>query len=291
MNSLFILTLLIACGPTHAAMTPLDLVKTRRQVDPKLYSSNMQGWKKIIATEGVGGIFTGVGATFIGYSFQGAGKYGLYEYFKYTYSNIAGPEYAAKYNTLIFLAGSASAEFIADLFLCPWEAIKVKTQTTIPPFANSVVDGWKKMTATEGLAGLYKGLTPLWARQIPYTMCKFASFEKTVEYIYASLPKKKAEYSTLSQTGISFLGGYIAGILCAVVSHPADVMVSKMNVDRLPGESAGASLSRIYSKIGFTGLWNGLPVRIVMIGSLTGLQWLLYDSFKVYVGLPTTGGH
>lgn len=282
---------LIACGPTHAAMTPLDLVKTRRQVDPSLYTSNLQGWKKIIATEGFGGIFTGIGATFIGYSFQGAGKYGLYEYFKYTYSNIAGPEFSEKYNTLIFLTGSASAEFIADIFLCPWEAIKVKTQTTIPPFATSVGDGWKKMTATEGLAGLYKGLTPLWARQIPYTMCKFASFEKTVEYIYSSLPKKKNEYSALAQTGVSFLGGYIAGILCAVVSHPADVMVSKMNTDRPAGESAMTSVSRIYKQIGFSGLWNGLPVRIVMIGSLTGLQWLLYDSFKVYVGLPTTGGH
>ena len=28
-------------------------------------------------------------------------------------------------------------------------------------------------------------------------------------------------------------------------------------------------MSRIYSNIGFRGLWNGLPVRIVMIGTLT----------------------
>lgn len=26
-----------------------------------------------------------------------------------------------------------------------------------------------------------------------------------------------------------------------------------------------------------------------MIGTLTALQWLIYDSFKVYMGLPTTG--
>ena len=29
-------------------------------------------------------------------------------------------------------------------------------------------------------------------------------------------------------------------------------------------------MSRIYGNIGFSGLWNGLPVRIVMIGTLTG---------------------
>ncbi|VVT44384.1 uncharacterized protein SAPINGB_P000398 [Magnusiomyces paraingens] len=284
---------ILACGPTHSAVTPLDLVKTRRQVNPALYKSNIEGWKSIIKTEGgLPAVFTGVGATFIGYSFQGAGKYGLYELFKYLYGDLLlGPETAFNYRTSLYLASSATAEFIADIFLCPWEAIKVKQQTSIPPYAKSVFEGWRKEVAAEGIAGLYKGLTPLWARQIPYTMVKFASFERVVEAIYNKLPKKKEEYSKLAQTGVSFLGGYIAGIFCAAVSHPADVMVSKVNVEREAGESMVHSLSRIYSKIGFMGLWNGLPVRIVMIGTLTGMQWLLYDSFKLAVGLPTTGGH
>lgn len=70
---------------------------------------------------------------------------------------------------------------------------------------------------------LYKGLYPLWGRQIPYTMMKFASFETVVEMIYNYLPGKKSDYGKLAQTGVSFAGGYIAGILCAIVSHPADV--------------------------------------------------------------------
>jgi solute carrier family 25 (mitochondrial phosphate transporter), member 3 len=110
---------------------------------------------------------------------------------------------------------------------------------------------------------LYKGLYPLWARQIPYTMVKFATFEETVNQIYKYLGKPKSSYNGLQQTGISFLGGYIAGIGCAVISHPADVMVSKLNSERKHGEAAGKAISRIYGNIGFTGLWNGLPVRIV----------------------------
>lgn len=281
---------IIACGPTHSAVTPLDLVKCRRQVNASIYKSNIQGWKTILKTQG-DSIFTGIGATFIGYSFQGAGKYGFYEVFKKKYSDLVGPKVAQNYQTGIFLAASASAEFLADIALCPWETIKVKTQTTIPPYANSVFDGWKKIVATEGFGGLYKGLVPLWCRQIPYTMVKFASFENIVAGIYSYLGKPKSDYTNLQQTGVSFLGGYIAGIFCAIVSHPADVMVSKINNEKLPNESIGQAISKIYSKIGFAGLWNGLPVRIVMIGTLTGFQWLIYDSFKVYIGLPTTGGH
>lgn len=281
---------IVACGPTHSAVTPLDLVKTRRQANPSIYTSNVQGWSKILKTLG-DSIFTGIGATFIGYSFQGAGKYGFYEFFKKTYSDAVGPELAQKYTTGVYLSASASAEFLADLALCPFETIKVRTQTSIPPYATGVVDGWKKVTAVEGIAGLYKGLVPLWARQVPYTMVKFASFEKTVEQIYKYLGKPASSYTPLEQTGVSFLGGYIAGIFCAIVSHPADVMVSKINTDKNDGESTGQALTRIYNKIGFAGVWNGLPVRILMIGTLTGFQWLIYDSFKVYVGLPTTGGH
>ena len=63
-------------------------------------------------------------------------------------------------------------------------------------------------------------------------MVKFSTFETTVAQIYGYLGKPKESFGTLQQTGVSFLGGYIAGIACAVVSHPADVMVSKLNSDR-----------------------------------------------------------
>lgn len=281
---------LMACGATHWGVTPLDLVKCRRQVDGKLYKGNFDGWSKIMKSDGFRGIYTGGGPTFWGYSVQGALKYGGYEFFKKFYSDLAGPENASKYKTAIYLAGSASAEFIADIGLCPFEAVKVRTQTTMPPFAKGTLDGINKIVAAEGFAGLYKGIYPLWGRQIPYTMMKFASFETVVEMIYHRLPGQKSDYSKGAQTGVAFTGGYIAGILCAIISHPADVMVSKLNANRQAGEAVGAAMGRIYKDIGFAGLWNGLPVRIVMIGTLTGLQWMIYDSFKIFCGLPTTGG-
>lgn len=254
------------------------MVKTRRQVDSKLYTGNFQAWGKIFRTEGVRGIFTGWSPTFFGYSAQGAFKYGWYEYFKKTYADLAGPEYAYNHKTSVYLAASASAEFLADLALCPFESVKVRMQATIPPPYTGTFDGISKITAKEGWGGLYKGLYPLWGRQIPYTMMKFASFETIVELIYDRLPGSKSDYSKAAQTGVSFTGGYLAGILCAIVSHPADVMVSKLNAYREPGEAFGAVVSRIYKDIGFRGLWNGLPMRIVMIGTLTGLQWMIYVS-------------
>ncbi|KAM0745558.1 putative mitochondrial phosphate carrier protein 2 [Meredithblackwellia eburnea MCA 4105] len=120
-------------------------------------------------------------------------------------------------------------------------------------------------------------------------MMKFWSFEATVTAIYAQLGKPKESYNKLGQLGVSALAGYIAGVFCAVVSHPADTMVSKLNAPLKEGQAKPTVVS-IYKDIGFGGLWGGLGTRIVMIGTLTALQWLIYDSFKVYMGLPTSGG-
>lgn len=141
-------------GPTHTAVTPLDLVKTRRQVDSKLYKGNFEAWAKIGRAEGVRGIFTGWGPTFVGYSVQGAFKYGGYEFFKHFYSQIAGEENAERFKTVLFLAASASAEFFADIGLCPFEAVKVRMQTTIPPTFTGTIQGISSITAKEGTAGL-----------------------------------------------------------------------------------------------------------------------------------------
>jgi solute carrier family 25 phosphate transporter 3 len=197
---------------------------------------------------------------------------------------MAGPEAAAKYQTLIFLAGSASAEFFADIGLCAFEATKVKVQT-VPGFAKGLTDGMPKIVQQEGVGGLFKGLTPLWARQIPYTMMKFGAFENVVQALYKYVvPKPKAECNKTEQLGVSFAAGYIAGVFCAVVSQPADNIVSKLNAIK------GSTIGSIVNDIGWGKLFtNGLGLRIVMIGTLTGLQWGIYDAYKVYVGLPTTG--
>ena len=59
---------------------------------------------------------------------QGLGKFGFYEVFKILYSNMIGEENAFLYRTTLYLAASASAEFFADIMLCPMEAIKVSVK-------------------------------------------------------------------------------------------------------------------------------------------------------------------
>lgn len=275
---------ILSCGLTHTAVTPLDVVKCNMQTDPTKYSSISGGFSTTVREQGMRGLVRGWGPTLVGYSVQGAGKFGLYEYFKHKYAVMAGPENAAKFQTPLFLVASASAEFFADIGLCAFEATKVKVQT-VPGFAKGLTDGLPKIVAQDGIGGLYKGLVPLWGRQIPYTMMKFGAFENVVQLLYSNVvPKPKAECNKTEQIGVSFAAGYIAGIFCAVVSQPADNLVSKLNSVK------GSTMSSLINEIGWAKLFtNGLPLRIVMVGTLTGLQWGIYDAYKVYAGLPSSG--
>jgi solute carrier family 25 phosphate transporter 3 len=169
--------------------------------------------------------------------------------------------------------------------------VRLQTAPVSSPFASNSIQGFSRIVSEEGTLGFYKGLAPLWLRQVPYTMAKFAAFERSVEAIYRyALTKPKEEYNKLQQLGVTFAAGYIAGIFCAVVSHPADTVVSKLNnASKIPGESTASAIGRIIRELGIGGIWRGLGTRIVMIGTLTALQWFIYDTFKINVGLPTSG--
>jgi len=271
---------ILSCGITHTAVVPLDLVKCRMQVDGQKYPSIIKGFKTTVGEEGVRALAKGWAPTFIGYSMQGLCKFGFYEVFKNVYGNMLGEEKSFLYRTSLYLAASASAEFFADIALCPMEAVKVRVQT-MPGFANTLREGFPKILNQEGMNGFYKGLVPLWARQIPYTMMKFACFERTVEALYKFVvPKPRSECSKSEQLSVTFLAGYIAGVFCAVVSHPADTIVSKLN------QAKGSNFMDVAKGLGFMGMWKGLMPRIIMIGTLTALQWFIYDSVKVAFRLP-----
>lgn len=249
-----------------------------------MYKSIADGFKVINATEGLKGFTLGWFPTLIGYGAQGFCKFGFYEIFKDVFKAAAGKENAVKYQTVGFAVSSACAEFIADIALAPFEAVKIRIQTSDKgTFPTTFREAWPKIMQAEGWPGFYKGIVPLWGRQIPYTIVKFVAFEKTVRALYANVfTAPRESYSKNFQLMVTFIAGYWAGIFCAIVSHPADTLVSIMN-------KQGGTVGEIYGRIGFAGLWNGLGARIIMVGTLTGLQWWIYDTFKVACGLQASG--
>jgi solute carrier family 25 phosphate transporter 3 len=144
------------------------VVKTRIQLDSVKYNSGFVGtFKTIVAEEGSGALLTGLGATAAGYFVQGWFKFGGVEFFKINIANAVGERSAWENRTPIYLASSACAEFIADLFLCPLEAVRIRSVSD-KTFPQSLGGGFSKILSTEGVGGLYAGLGPMLFKQVRF---------------------------------------------------------------------------------------------------------------------------
>ncbi|KAK9656713.1 mitochondrial phosphate carrier protein [Aspergillus fumigatus] len=277
----------VCCSVTHGALTPVDVVKTRIQLDPVTYNRGMiGGFRQVIANEGAGALLTGFGPTAAGYFLQGAFKFGGYEFFKQQFINQLGYETASNNRTAVYLASSAAAEFFADIALCPLEATRIRLVSE-PTFASGLMSGFGKILKNEGIGAFYSGFGPILFKQIPYTMAKFVVYEKVVEAVY-----RKVDKNTISdgaKTGINLGSGLIAGFAAALVSQPADTMLSVINKTQgAPGESTVSRLVKIAKDLGIRGSYAGIGTRLFMVGSITAGQFAIYGDIKRVLG--ATGG-
>ena len=115
-------------------------------------------------------------------------------------------------------------------------------------------------------------------------MAKFVVYEKVAESIYANFVDKSTASNAMNTT-VNLGSGLIAGFAAAIVSQPADTMLSKINKTKgLPGEGTASRLVKIAKELGLRGSFGGLPARLFMVGTLTAGQFAIYGDIKRVIG-------
>jgi solute carrier family 25 phosphate transporter 3 len=218
---------------------------------------------------------------------QGWFKFGGVEICKTKFAQMMGSEQKAYDNRdVITLGGSAVAEFVADIFLCPYEACRIRSVSD-PGYANGMVATGKKMVSEMGVVnGLYAGFGPMLFKQIPYTMAKFAVQQKVAEKWYNAMGTSPDKMSKGAVLGVSLGSGVVAGVAAATISQPADGLLSKVNKKGAGGEgSMMTRLGRIAAETGFVKLCTqGLFARWIHVGTITAGQFAVVDMCMMAVG-------
>jgi len=112
-------------------------------------------------------------------------------------------------------------------------------------------------------------------------MAKFGVYEIAFENLVAATGKPKSELSPGSISGLNLGSGLIAGFAAAIISQPADTLLSKINkTSALPGETVSSRLLKMAGELGPRGLFTGLGARLVMVGTLTAGQFAIYGDIK-----------
>jgi len=276
----------VCCSVTHGGTTPIDVVKTRMQLEPTKYTSFISTMKSVAQNEGKGALLQGAMPTAQGYFVQGWFKFGGVEMAKVMISKQMSEETAWRNRNVITLGASAIAEFVADLFLCPFEAVRIRGVSD-PTYAPGMISCGKKMVSEMGVASaFYSGLGPILFKQIPYTMAKFTVQQNAAEAIYNGLGTSPAQLSGGGVVAVSLTSGVIAGIAAATVSQPADGLLSKINKKGAGGEGPMATrLMRLAKETGFKKLClEGLFARWIHVGLITAGQFAIVDACMMAVG-------
>jgi solute carrier family 25 (mitochondrial phosphate transporter), member 3 len=154
--------LLSRCAPTawtaffsrRCAHVVPDGVITRLQVQQGRYKGMADGFRTMVRQEGIGSILLGLSPTVVGYVLQGACKFGFYEYFKSRAVDWIGQERASRNPLKVYLASSAAAETVASIFLCPFEALRIRMVSRPQEYAVAgLFGGLSKMASQEGVSG------------------------------------------------------------------------------------------------------------------------------------------
>jgi solute carrier family 25 phosphate transporter 3 len=233
-----------ACSVTHCMVVPLDVVKTRMQMDAALSAAGIVPTAAAVFRGAQGNVFmrcaaffNGLPPTALGYFLQGATKFGGYELFKqkaFVAVRERGGEGAVHtWQLPVMLVSAAAAEMAATMLLAPLEVLKLRVQTDAASASRGALATFRHIVRHEGAGALYAGLAPIAMRQLPYTVTKLVAYELFVRATTAAarqvegvlLPHSDGE--TLRPYAILF-AGLVAGAAAAVVSHPADLLLTRL---------------------------------------------------------------
>ncbi|CAA2964214.1 mitochondrial carnitine acylcarnitine carrier [Olea europaea subsp. europaea] len=168
---------------------PTELLKCRLQAQSALasadsaavavkYGGPMDVARHVLQTAGARGLFKGLVPTLAREVPGNAAMFGVYEALK-TY--LAGGRDTSELGrgSLMLSGGLAGAAFWLSVY--PTDVVKSVIQVddyNNPKFSGSI-DAFRKILASEGVKGLYKGFGPAMARSIPANAACFLAYEVT----------------------------------------------------------------------------------------------------------------
>ena len=272
----------ICAAASHIVPVPVDVVKTRKQVDSNLADSGLvQATRHIVRNEGWRSLFVGAAPTFWGYFLEGSIKFGVYEFLKPLIKTIIPMQYVA------FIVSAAVSGLAASIVLSPMEALRIRLVAE-PQYAKlGWVRGGISMIEQEGASGFAKGLIPMMCKQVPYTITKNVSFDLFTKLAYGLL--KSSSASSTTKFLIPLVSAALSSVLSCVSSQPGDMLLSLVNAHGGSRRTGEIARDIMRSDRGIRGFFVGMKTRFIHVGIIVTMQLLIYDFAKRMCGIAATG--
>lgn len=246
---------------------PLDLLKTRLQQPQAAGETSRAGMFKhivhVIKNEKVLGLWKGTVPSIVR-CVPGVGLYFCTLHFLKTSLHLDSPSPGQA----MFLG--ASARSIAGVVLLPVTVIKTRFESEVYHY-RSMSEATRDIYRTHGMRGLYSGLIPTLIRDAPYSGIYLVFYVQAKRFV----PERVKEGRHL--VAANFTCGVVAGLLASLVTQPADVIKTHMQLSPAKFSSIATTVLLIAKEEGVAGYFRGLVPRMLRRTLVTAMAWSFYE--------------
>ncbi|KAJ2158218.1 mitochondrial ornithine carrier protein [Coemansia sp. RSA 552] len=276
---------------------PFDTVKVRLQTsESKVFSGTLDCLRQTWRHEGFGGFYRGLTSPLVGAMAENAIAF-------YAYNRIQAAIRSTDKETLslpqLFFSGALSGAICAFV-ISPIELVKCKlqvenvqgygasqTQTAAAVRFSGPLSVVSHLLRTQGLSGLYKGITPTVAREMLGVGFWFGTYELVCRELLRIRNARTTKQLTKSDLGPAsiILAGGCAGIGYNITSYPidvvksfiqtADVRASTMRPSERPG--IASTIATVYSRGGIPAFYRGLGITLVRAFPANAAMFMTYE--------------
>ncbi|CAH9121093.1 unnamed protein product [Cuscuta epithymum] len=264
----------------HMAMFPIDTVKTRMQAlvcCPIKSVGVRQALQSILKSDGVRGLYRGIGAMGLGAGPAHAVYFSVYELCKESFSR-GNPN-----NPAAHAASGVCATVASDAVFTPMDMVKQRLQLSSSQY-KGVMDCVRVVLREEGVRAFYASYKTTVLMNAPFTAVHFATYEAAKRGLLEVSPEIASDERLVAHA----TAGAAAGVSAALFTTPLDVVKTQLQCqgvcgcDRFKNSSISDVLKTIVKKDGYSGLMRGWMPRMLFHAPAAAICWSTYEASKSF---------
>ncbi|WVN86208.1 uncharacterized protein L203_101369 [Cryptococcus depauperatus CBS 7841] len=174
-------------------------------------------------------------------------------------------------NLLAGAVGRTSVGFV----LSPITVVKARFESNRYSNYHSILGALSSLYKTHGIKGFFQGFTATAARDAPYAGIYLVFYEKCKEFV--------EKVPGIPNAALHSGSGIMAAVLATVMTSPADVIKTRMQVNPTEHPSIRKAIIRIIQERGAMGFFSGTSLRISRKAASAAIGWTIYESLLIFL--------
>ncbi|XP_053329331.1 mitochondrial ornithine transporter 1-like [Spea bombifrons] len=265
---------------------PFDTAKVKMQAFPSIYRGFLDCAVRTYNTEGLRGLYHGTTPALVANVAENAVLFACYGFCQNIVAQALGLRDTSQLSDWHKAASGSLASVFSSLVLCPTELVKCRMQTQHEMRMSGYIGvpgksgPWSVVRAilsSDGVPGLFRGLSSTWLREIPGYFFFFGGYELS----NSILTRRQTSDKTPGALVVTISGG-IGGACFWLAVYPVDSVKSRIQVLSLASRQEGfiLSLLHILRTEGVLTLYSGLMPTVVRAFPSNAALFLAYEMTK-----------